>query len=83
VSTPTIEILTRPLWGGCQELKRRLTDAGVPFVECDVATSDGLAAWAWYDAPPLLPCVAVDGRLLDGSGDPDGLFEAITKGKPR
>jgi glutaredoxin len=72
-----IEIITRRLCGGCQELKRRLTKAGVEFVEHDTETPDGLAAWAWYDAPELLPGVVVDGRLLPNSGDADALFEAI------
>jgi len=74
-----VELITRRLCGGCQELKRRLSEAGVEFVEHDTETPDGLAAWAWYDAPELLPAVAVDGQLLDGSGDVEALFETITR----
>ena len=74
-----VEIITRRLCGGCQELKRRLSEAGVEYVEHDTETADGLAAWAWYDAPDLLPTVAIDGRLLPGAGDVDTLFEAITQ----
>ena len=78
----TVEIITRRLCGGCQELQRRLAEAGVDYVEHDAETADGLAAWAWYDAPGLLPAVAVGGRLLPGAGDVDALFEAITKETP-
>lgn len=74
-----VEILTRRLCGGCQELRRKLSEAGVEFVEHDTETADGLAAWAWYGAPDLLPAVAIDGRRLSGAGDPDALFEAITR----
>ncbi|MFW6159070.1 MAG: hypothetical protein ACOC8E_06920 [Planctomycetota bacterium] len=77
-----VEVITRPLCGGCQELKRKLSDAGVEFVEHDTETIDGLAAWAWYDAPDLVPAAAVDGRLLPNAGDPDALFEAITREAP-
>ena len=77
-----VEVITRRLCGGCQELKRRLSEADVQFVEHDIETVDGLAAWAWYDAPELLPAVAVDGRRLDASGDVDALFEAITQEVP-
>ena len=72
-----VEVITRRLCGGCQELKHRLAEAGVEYVEHDTETPDGLAAWAWYDAPELLPAVAVDGRRLDASGDVDALLEAI------
>jgi hypothetical protein len=75
--TAAIEIITRRLCGGCQESKRRLKSAGVEYVEHDTETPDGLAAWAWYDAPELLPAAAVDGRRLDASGDVDALLEAI------
>ena len=74
-----VEIITRRLCGGCQELKRRLSEAGVEFVERDAETADGLAAWAWYDAPGLLPAVVIDGRLLQNAGDMDALFEAIAE----
>jgi len=77
-----VELITRRLCGGCQELKRRLKDAGVEYVEHDTETVDGLAAWAWYDAPELLPAVAVDGRLIDASGDVEALFKAITQEAP-
>lgn len=77
--TATVEIITRRLCGGCQELKRRLKSAGVEYVEHDTETPDGLAAWAWYDAPELLPAVAVNGRLLPNAGDVDALFEVITQ----
>ncbi|MFO7899767.1 MAG: glutaredoxin domain-containing protein [Planctomycetota bacterium] len=75
-----IEIITRRLCGGCQELKRRLKETGIEYVEHDAETVDGLAAWAWYDAPALVPAVAIDGRLLPGVGDPDALFEAVITG---
>ena len=74
-----VELMTRRLCGGCQELKRRLAKAGVEFVERDAETVDGLAAWAWYDAPEVLPAAAVDGRLLPGAGDIDALFAAVMK----
>jgi len=74
-----VEIITRRLCGGCQELKHRLSEAGVEFVEHDTDTVDGLAAWAWYGSPALLPAVAVDGRLLLGAGNVAALFEAITR----
>ena len=74
-----VEIITRRLCGGCQELKRRLSEAGVEYVEHDTETPDGLAAWAWYDAPALLPAVVIDGQLLPGAGDVGALFEAITQ----
>ena len=74
-----IEILTRPLCSGCQDLKRRLVEAGVAFRELDVATLDGRAAAAWYGDPGLLPAVAIDGRLIDAGGDVDALFEAVLK----
>ena len=77
-----VEVITRQLCGGCQELKKRLSEAGVEYVEHDTETVDGLATWAWYDAPELLPAVAVDGRLLDPIGDVDALFEAITQEAP-
>ena len=69
-----IEVLTRALCGGCQELKRRLKEAGIAFRELDVATLDGRAAAAWYGDPELLPAMAVNGRLLKGSGDPAKLL---------
>ena len=69
-----IEVLTRALCGGCQELKRRLKEAGIAFRELDVATLDGRAAAAWYGDPELLPAMAVNGRLLEGSGDPETLL---------
>ena len=75
----TIEIITRRLCGGCQELKQRLSEAGIAFVDRDTETPDGLAAWAFHNAPALLPAVAIDGRLLPGAGDADALFEAITQ----
>jgi glutaredoxin len=74
-----VEVLTRAMCGGCQELKRQLTEAGIPFRELDVDTVDGRAAWAWHDSPELLPAVAVDGRLLDAAGDVDALFAAVTR----
>jgi glutaredoxin len=77
MSGPKVEVITRRLCGGCQDLKRRLEDAGVEYVEHDTETSDGLAAWAWYDAPGLLPAVAIGGRLLPNAGDAEALFKAI------
>ena len=74
-----VELMSRRPCGGCQDLKRRLAQAGIEYVEHDVDTADGLAAWAWHDAPALLPAVAVDGQLLDGSGDVEALFETITR----
>ena len=74
-----VEVLTRAMCGGCQDLKRRLKEAGIAFRELDVATLDGRAAAAWYDDPGLLPAVAVDGRLIDMGGDVDALFEAVLK----
>ena len=72
-----VEVLTRALCGGCQELKRRLTQAGIAFRELDVATVDGRAASAWYGDPELLPAVAVDGHLLGRDGDVDALFSSV------
>jgi glutaredoxin len=80
---PRIEVITRPRCGGCQELKARLSEAGLSFTEYDAETPDGLAVWAWYDAPEQLPALALDGHLLPGSGNPERLFEALTKGKRR
>ena len=73
------EVLSRKLCGACQELKRRLTETGTEFRELDMDTVDGRAAAAWYGDPPLLPAVAVNGRLLDGAGDVEALFKAIMK----
>lgn len=69
-----IKVLTRPMCTACQELKRRLREAGIPFRELDLDTVDGRAAAAWYGGPTLLPAVAVNGRLLEGSGNVDALF---------
>ena len=74
-----VEVLTRAMCGGCQDLKRRLKEAGIAFRELDVATLDGRAAAAWYDDPGLLPAVAIDGRLIEAGGDVDALFEAVLK----
>ncbi len=74
-----VEVLTRRLCGGCQELKHRLREANIPFHELDIDTVDGLAAWAYYGAPAVSPAVAIDGRLVDGSGDVDALFEAVVR----
>ncbi|HOF18420.1 MAG TPA: glutaredoxin domain-containing protein [Phycisphaerae bacterium] len=74
-----VEVLTRAMCSGCQELKRRLTEAGIAFRELDVATVDGRAATAWYGDPGLLPAVAIDGRLIESGGDVDALFEAVLK----
>ena len=74
-----VEVLTRAMCGGCQELKRRLTETGIAFRELDVATLDGRAATAWDGDPGLLPAVAIDGRLLEVSGDVDALFEALMR----
>ena len=74
-----VEVLTRAMCGGCQELKRRLKEGGIAFRELDVATVDGRAAAAWYGDPGLLPAVAINGRLLDASGNMDVLFEAIVE----
>ena len=75
----TVEIITRRLCGGCQELKRRLSRAGVSFIERDTETIDGLAAWAWRDAPNPLPAAVIDGRLLPNAGDATALNEAIER----
>ena len=72
-----VEVLTRAMCGGCQELKRRLTKAGIAFRELDVDTVDGRAAAAWYDSPAVLPAVAIDGQRIEGDGDPDALFDAV------
>ena len=82
MSGPKVEIITRRLCGGCQDLKRRLKEAGIQYVEHDTETVDGLAAWAWYDAPALLPAVAVGGRLLPNAGDVEALFEAVRQEVP-
>jgi glutaredoxin len=74
-----VEVLTRAMCGGCQELKRRLKEAGIAFRELDVATVDGRAAAAWYGDPGLLPAMAIDGQLVEMSGDVDRLFEAVMK----
>ena len=74
-----VEVLTRAMCGGCQDLKRRLKEAGIAFRELDVATLDGRAAATWYDDPGLLPAVAIDGRLIEAGGDVDALFEAVLK----
>lgn len=74
-----VEILTRRMCGGCQELKRRLRDAGIMFRELDIDTVDGQAAAAWYDSPALLSAVAVNGRLLEGAGDVDKLLADLCK----
>jgi len=70
-----IEVLTRAMCSACQELKRRLQEAGIAFRELDLDTVDGRAAAAWYDDPALLPAVAIDGRLIEASGDVDALFK--------
>ena len=74
-----VEVLTRAMCSGCQELKRRLKEAGIAFRELDVATLDGRAAAAWYGDPGLLPAVAIDGRLIESGGDVDALFEALIR----
>jgi len=74
-----VEVLTRRLCGGCQELKRRLREAGIPFRELDIDSVDGLAAWAYYGAPAVSPAVAIDGRLIDRDGDVDALFEEVVR----
>ena len=79
MSDPKVEVITRRLCGGCQDLKKKLSKAGVEFAERDVETVDGLAAWAWYGAPALLPAVAIGGQLLPAAGNVDALFEAITQ----
>lgn len=74
-----VEILTRPMCGGCLDLKRRLAEAGIDFRELDVDTADGRAAAAWYDSPALLPAVAVNGQLIEGSGDVAALVDTVMK----
>mgnify|MGYP001159389031 CR=1 FL=1 len=74
-----VEVLTRAMCIGCQELKRRLAEAGIAFRELDVATLDGRAAAAWYGDPGLLPAVAIDGRLIESNGDVDALFQTVTR----
>jgi len=74
-----VEVLSRRLCGGCQELKHRLREAGIPFRELDIDTVDGCAAWAYYGAPAVSPAVAIDGRLIDRDGDVDALFEAVMR----
>ena len=74
-----VEVLTRAMCGGCQDLKRRLKEAGIAFRELDMATVDGRAATAWYGDPGLLPAVAIDGRLIEVNGDVDALFETVLK----
>jgi len=64
-----VEIITRRMCGGCQDLKRRLAEAGIEFTEYDADTADGMAVWAWYGAPSILPAVVVDGCLLPSAGD--------------
>ena len=79
-----VEVLTRRMCGGCQDLKRRLAEAGIAFRELDVDTVNGRAAAAWYDSPAILPAVAIDGQLIDGKGDPAALFNAVkTKSERR
>ena len=72
-----VEVLTRAMCGGCQDLKRRLKEAGIAFQELDVATVDGRAAAAWYDDPPLLPAAAVDGQLIEAGSEVHVLFKAV------
>lgn len=74
-----VEVLTRAMCSGCQDLKRRLKEAGIAFRELDVATLDGRAAAAWYGDPGLLPAVAIDGLLIEAGGDVNALFEAVLK----
>lgn len=74
-----IEVLTRPLCGACAALKRRLRRAGIPFREWSHGALDGLAVWAYYDAPAVAPAVAIDGRLIEGSGDADQLFAEVLR----
>ena len=76
-----IDVLTRPLCGGCADLKKRLKKAGIPFRAWNTATVNGLAVAAWYDSPTLLPAVAIDGVLLKHGGDPDALFKAIQRAR--
>jgi len=72
-----IEVLTRAMCGACQELKRRLKEAGIPFRELDLDTVDGRAAAAWYGDPALVPAVAIDGQLTDMGGDVNALFKTV------
>jgi len=74
-----VEVLTRAMCGGCQDLKRRLKEVGIAFRELDVATVDGRAAAAWYGDPGLLPAVAIDGQLLGSEGDVAALFKAVVE----
>lgn len=76
-----IDVLTRPLCGGCKDLKKRLKDAGIPFRAWNTETATGTAVAAWYDSPPLLPAVAIDGVLIAPGGDPVALFEAIQRAR--
>ena len=66
---PTVEVISNPLCGGCQELKAKLTERGVAYADWDVTTVCGLAMSAWYGSPDVLPAVVVDGVLLDEPGD--------------
>ena len=72
-----VEVLSRAICGGCQELKRRLQNAGIEYLDLDVATVDGRGGAAWYDEPEVLPAAAVDGRLLQNAGDADALMREI------
>ena len=72
-----VEVLTRPMCGGCHSLVVRLAWLGIRFRRLSIDTEDGLAAWAYYGAPPVSPAAAIDGQLIDGGGDPDQLFHAV------
>jgi len=73
-----VEVISRRQCSACQDLKRRLAEAGIEFADWDTATVEGRAAAAWYDNPDVLPQVAFDGRLL---ADPEEVFR-LAKGNP-